>query len=105
VGCGIYDDFLLVSAPSNGEGCGITDVFAEASSAGLSFTTFFAPLCDGIYGPLTVGLSLAPGQTGTWTWSGENYSDGENTVTLNGFEHSKRRSGCASWPWRARNDT
>src|SRR5579862_8320208 len=48
--CSFYHDFLSVSAPSNGGGCGITGVFAYP---GYAFTTFFSPLCDGAYDSLT----------------------------------------------------
>jgi hypothetical protein len=76
---GFYNDFLSLSAPSNGDGCAITDVFA---SPGYAFTTFFSPSCDGLYDSLTAGVVPQPGETGTWTWTGTNPNDTQNTVTL-----------------------
>lgn len=74
-----FDSFLAVSAPSDGEGCGITKLFL-APNYGL--TTFFSPLCDGLFDSTTAGALPDPGLLGTWTWQGTNPDDTQNLVTL-----------------------
>lgn len=74
-----FDSFLALSAPSNGDGCGITKLFL---APGYALTTFFAPLCDGLYDSFTGGGLPDPGVLGTWNWQGTNPDGTENFETL-----------------------
>jgi hypothetical protein len=74
-----FTSFVTVSAPSNGEGCGISKLFLVPD---YGLTTFFSPLCDGLYDSTTAGALPDPGVLGTWSWQGTNPDDSQNYVTL-----------------------
>ncbi len=79
--CSRYNFTPIASAaPSNGQGCGISSVFMEPDYA---ITTYFSPLCDGLYDSTTAGnLPDPPGQFGTFTQTWMNPDNTLNTVTL-----------------------
>lgn len=71
---------IVSSAPSNGQGCGISGIFMEPDYA---ITTYFSPLCDGLYDSTTAGnLPDPPDQFGTFTQTWMNPDNTLNTVTL-----------------------
>jgi hypothetical protein len=74
----LYTSFTQVSGPSVG-GCGIPQVFMAPNE---SITTFFSPLCDGIYDSTTAGGLPAMDELGSWSWQGTNPDDTQNYVTL-----------------------
>src|SRR5579862_1159008 len=74
-----FTSFVSESSPSNGDGCGITQVFLAPN---YSTTTFFSPLCLGAYDALTAGVLPEPGELGTWSWQGTNPDETQNYVTL-----------------------
>ncbi len=75
-----------VSNPSMGGGCKIDDILVMAEAQAYSFTTFFSPLCGGLYDSETSGISVSPGQFGTYTWSGTNPDNTHNFETLTIFQ-------------------
>ncbi len=71
---------IASSAPSNGQGCGISGVFMDPEYA---ITTFFSPLCDGLYDSTSAGdLPNPPDQFGKFTQQWTNLDNTLNTVTL-----------------------
>lgn len=75
------------SNPTSGGGCKITgiDLIADGGQ-GYTFTTFFAPLCDGLYDSETSGFAVSPTEFGTYTFSGTNPDDTKNFASLTIFE-------------------
>ena len=74
-----FNSFIALSAPSNGHGCGIYKVFATPN---LALTTFFSPLCNGLFDSETGGGLPIPGQLGTFISTGTNPDDTESTTIL-----------------------
>ena len=71
---------IASSAPSNGQGCGISGVFMEPDYA---ITTFFSPLCDGLYDSTSAGdLPDPPDQLGTFSQQWVNQDGSINYVSL-----------------------
>jgi hypothetical protein len=74
-----------VSNPSMGGGCKISEILLMAEAQAYSFTTFFSPLCGGLFDSETSGISVTPGQFGTYKWSGTNPDNTHNFETLTIF--------------------
>jgi hypothetical protein len=76
-----FHDFVSVSAPSNGGGCGITGVWMFPDD-GPAPTTEFSPLCNGLYSAFSGGVLPEVGLFGTWNWTWTNPDDTLNYITL-----------------------
>ena len=67
-----FINFNQVSAPSSGLGCQISSVLLEGEPGGIGMTTFFKPLCSGLFDSETSGFAVNPGQVGVYSASGTN---------------------------------
>jgi hypothetical protein len=76
-----FHDFVSVSAPSNGGGCGITGVYLYPDY-GPAPVTVFSPLCDGMYDAFEGGGLPDVGTLGTWSWTGTKPDGTLDYVTL-----------------------
>ena len=70
------------SNPSTGGGCKITRILLQAENQAYGFTTFFAPLCLGLYDSETSGIAVSPSEYGTYMWSGTNPDNTKSFETL-----------------------
>jgi len=67
-----FTNFNQVSSPTAGGGCKITSVLLEGESGGIGLTTFFMPLCLGVFDSETSGFAVNPAQIGFYSSSGTN---------------------------------
>jgi hypothetical protein len=74
------------SDPSTGGGCKIHRIFLEAENQAYGFTTFFSPLCDGLFDSETSGIAVSATQFGTYMWSGTNPDNTKSFDTLTIFK-------------------
>ena len=81
-----FINFNQVSSPSSGLGCQITSVLLEGESGGIGMTTFFMPLCRGLFDSETSGFAVNPGQVGVYSASGTNPDDTINSATFRVFQ-------------------
>ena len=81
-----FTNFNQVSPPSAGGGCQISSVLLEGENGGISMTTFFAPLCGGLFDSETSGFAVNPGQLGSYSFSGTNPDNSHNSATFRVFQ-------------------
>ncbi|MGH9494064.1 MAG: hypothetical protein ACRD3B_03630 [Candidatus Sulfotelmatobacter sp.] len=74
-----------ISNPTTGGGCKIDEIELLAENAGYGMTTFFSPLCNGLYDSETSGFAVSPSEFGTYTFSGTNPDDTKNFATFTIF--------------------
>jgi hypothetical protein len=73
------------SNPTQGGGCQIDRILLLAESGGYGMTTYFSPLCDGLYDSETSGFAVSSTEYGTYTFSGTNPNDTKNFSTFTIF--------------------
>jgi hypothetical protein len=81
-----FINFNQVSPPSRGLGCQIRSVLLEGEPGGIGMTTFFMPLCSGLFDSETSGFAVNPGQVGIYSASGTNPDNTINAATFRVFE-------------------
>jgi PEP-CTERM motif len=81
-----FINFNQVSPPSAGGGCQISSVLLLGENGGIGITTFFAPLCDGLFDSETSGFAVNPGQLGIYSFSGTNPDNSLNSATFRVFQ-------------------
>jgi hypothetical protein len=81
-----FSSFNALSAPSSGGGCHINSVLLGISPGGISMTTFFTPLCLGLFDSETSGFAVSAGQIGVYSSWGANPDDSINTATFRVFQ-------------------
>jgi hypothetical protein len=81
-----FINFNEVSPPSSGLGCQITSVLLEGEPGGIGMTTFFKPLCRGLFDGETSGFAVNPGQVGIYSFSGTNPDNSINSATFRVFQ-------------------
>ena len=74
-----------ISNPTTGGGCKIDEIELLAENGGYGMTTFFSPLCNGLYDSETSGFAVSPSEFGTYTFSGTNPDDTKNFSTFTIF--------------------
>lgn len=74
-----------ISNPTTGGGCKIDAIELLAEIGGYGMTTFFSPLCNGLYDSETSGFAVSPSQFGTYTFSGTNPDNTKNFSTFTIF--------------------
>lgn len=81
-----FINFNQVTPPSAGGGCQISSVLLEGENGGIGMTTFFAPLCDGLFDSETSGFAVNAGQLGVYSFSGTNPDNSRNSATFRVFQ-------------------
>ena len=81
-----FISFNQVSPPSAGGGCQISSVQLEGENGGIGMTTFFTPLCDGLFDSETSGFAVNAGQLGIYSFSGTNPDNSRNFATFQVFQ-------------------
>ena len=74
-----------ISNPTMGGGCKIDEIDLLAENGGYGMTTFFSPLCKGLFDSETSGFAVSSSEFGTYTFSGTNPDETKSFSTFTIF--------------------